>query len=202
MLNLIKKNFLAKERERKEVSILTSLLVLGLLKLNGPMSGYDIQTAMESTQTDMWAYVQPASIYYALKKLEKKGFVDFDEFLQTGNRSKALYKITEKGKEEYTKLIKESMDTLSVAFPTNLYTALTFIDDLPIEEIRKSIDEQLVKITKLHDEMKAIEVLKKNLNAFPKNVEMIFTNIYKQCEIQLDLFIEMRDYYSEESTPT
>lgn len=176
---------------------MTTLMVLGLLNINGPMSGYDIQTAMESSQTDMWAYVQPASIYYALKKLEKNGFVDFDQLYQTGNRSKALYKITPQGQKEYVRLIKESMNTLSVAFPTNLYTALTFIDDLPNEDVIESVDKQILEVTKLYNTMKQIEGLKKDIDAFPENVAIIFRNIYRQCEIQLDMLNEMKDYYSK-----
>lgn len=51
---------------------MTRLMVLGLLMQYGPMSGYELQQAMQSAQTDTWAGVFPASIYHALKKWIKK----------------------------------------------------------------------------------------------------------------------------------
>lgn len=50
----------------------TRVMVLGLLLQYGAMSGYEIQQKMQSAQTDKWAYVQPASIYHALKKWIQK----------------------------------------------------------------------------------------------------------------------------------
>lgn len=54
---------------------MTRTMVLGLLQTFGQMSGYEIQQKMQLSQTDKWAYVKPASIYHALKRMEKEGLV-------------------------------------------------------------------------------------------------------------------------------
>lgn len=165
---------------------MTALLVLGLLLRNGTMSGYSMQVAMENTQTDKWAYVKPASIYYALNKLEENGFVNLNSVEKTGHRSKALYSITEKGKQEYKRLIKQGLEENSVVFPSSFYTSLTFIDDLSTEEILYEINKQYKKISTLYSDMKNIEKLKININQYPENVQIIFKNIFGQCEVQLN----------------
>ena len=71
-------------------------MVLGLLKTK-PMSGYEIQQLLIISQSDSWAGILPGSIYHALKKMEKEQLVAIDSIEQTGNRSKAIYKITEQG---------------------------------------------------------------------------------------------------------
>src|SRR5471030_3167439 len=165
---------------------MTALLVLGLLLRNGILSGYDMQLAMEDTQTDKWAYVKPASIYYALKKLEENGFINLNSIETNGYRSKVLYNITEKGKQEYKRLIKQGFEENSVIFPSALYTALTFIEDLSTEELLDEINHQLKQINIIYNDMKNIEKLKIEINQYPENVQIIFKNIFAQCEIQLN----------------
>lgn len=165
---------------------MTYLLVLGLLLRNGKMSGYDIQMAMENTQTDKWAYVKPASIYYALKKLEENHFVTLDGVEQKGFRSKALYNITDEGKKKYKELIKKGLNEISVIFPSSLYTSITFIEDLSPEEIIRELSNQEEQVKTLYNDMKNIEKLKKSINEYPENVQIIFKNIFLQCEAQLN----------------
>lgn len=172
---------------------MTALLVLGLLLRNGTMSGYDIQVAMENTQTDKWAYVKPASIYYALKKLEENGFVNLNSVEATGYRSKALYSITEKGKQEYKRLIKQGLEENSVIFPSAFYTSLTFIEDLSSEEILYEINRQTKKIYDLYNDMKNIKKLKIEINQYPENVKIIFENIFAQCELQLNTLNSLKE---------
>lgn len=173
---------------------MTRILVLGLLKKLGTMSGYDIQMAMESSQTDKWAYVKPASIYYALRKLEEEKFITFEELQQTGNRSKAIYKITSLGEEEYLKELEIWLGESSVVFPSTLYSVLSFIDDLPKDKILMALDKQEIKVQKLYDDMRIGEEKKHQVDAFPPHVKRIFDNIYAQCELQLNFINELRDY--------
>ena len=179
---------------------MTSLIVLGLLIKMGAMSGYDIQMVMENSQTDKWAYVKPASIYYALKKLEEKGFVYLDGIETTGHRSKAVYSVTDSGKVEYRRLIKLGMEESSVIFPATLYSSLTFIDDIPATEAIIEIDKQLIKVNETYTDMKNIEALKREANAYPTNVEIIFVNMFAQCEIQINTLKQLKEHLmSDES---
>ncbi|WP_163582537.1 PadR family transcriptional regulator [Gracilibacillus saliphilus] len=171
---------------------MTRTMVLGLLKVNGPMSGYEIQQMMESSQTDMWAYVKPASIYHALKKMQVEGKVILEKVESTGLRTKSIFKITEKGEYELNQLLIDSFTKSSVVFPAHLYTALTFMENLNNEQILSSLETQKKEITRVYNSMKAgYEVKQKALGELPNNINFIFNNMYEQCELQLKTIEEI-----------
>lgn len=170
------------------------IMVLGLLLKFGPMSGYEIQQKMQSAQTDKWAYVKPASIYHALKTLDEEGLVALETIEQTGNRSKAIYKITSEGHKEYSKILVKAFNKSSVIFPAALYTALTFMEYSPVEEIVKALEVQECAIQKIYDDMKAGQKQKEEISDIPQNVVFIFNNIYDQCDLQLSFLKELKDY--------
>jgi DNA-binding PadR family transcriptional regulator len=172
---------------------MTRAMVLGLLVMGGPMSGYQMQQMMQLSQTDKWANVQPASIYHALKKLAKEEFVSLDTIEQTGNRSKAIYSITEQGKKEFERLIIHSFGQTSVAFPTELYTALSFIENVNKEEVLHALDIQEKAINQLYRDMKAGEEEKAKYVCVPPHVTLIFNNIYDQCDLQLKFIQQIRE---------
>ncbi|EIE5833658.1 PadR family transcriptional regulator [Listeria monocytogenes] len=173
---------------------MTSLIVLGLLIRNGSQSGYDIQVAMESSQTDTWAYVKPASIYYALKKLEEKQYVILKGVEKTGHRSKAIYEITPEGIEHYKQLIANCLEQPSVVFPSQLYSAVTFIDDISADVIIEKVEKQYKEIEKLYNNMQEVKKLKTNIDEYPENVKIIFDNIFEQCKIQLSILTSIKNY--------
>lgn len=178
---------------------MTIVMVLGLLLKYGPMSGYEIQQKMQSAQTDKWAYVQPASIYHALKKLDKDNLVTLQTLEQTGNRSKAIYSITDKGREEFHSMLIHSFKKASVVFPTPLYTVLTFMDEAPVEEIMGALDEQQQEIQNIYDEMREGQRKKEQFSEVPKNVMYIFKNIYDQCELQMKFLEELKQELLKET---
>ncbi|MDM5154682.1 PadR family transcriptional regulator [Bacillus sp. DX1.1] len=177
---------------------MTRLMVLGLLMQYGPMSGYELQQAMQSAQTDTWAGVFPASIYHALKKMDKEGLVELDAVEKTGNRSKAIYSITAAGKNEFHSLMIQSFQQSSVAFPTQLYTALTFFntDTVSIQNISSALQDQKKTIIEMYENMKAGQSIKKKMIDLPEHVTLIFENIYEQCEMQLRFIEKMEKMLS------
>lgn len=172
---------------------MTRTMVLGLLQTFGQMSGYEIQQKMQLSQTDKWAYVKPASIYHALKKMEKEGLVVLETIEQTGNRSKAIYNITLEGKKELERLVIKSFKESSVIFPAKLYTALTFMNESTKEEILNALEEQKLTIQTIYEEMKAGQKEKENFIDIPENVMLIFTNMYEQCELQLNFIKQINE---------
>lgn len=165
---------------------MTRTMVLGLLKANGPMSGYEIQQMMESSQTDLWAYVKPASIYHALKRLQEEGKVVLEKVEKTGMRTKSIFKITEDGVSELSRLLKTSFSNSSVMFPASLYTALTFMENLGEDQIVEALEEQKTQILKVYASMKSGYEKKRNVpGEITPKIDVIFHNIYDQCELQL-----------------
>ena len=121
---------------------MTQLLVLGALNMK-PMSGYDIQLLLQQNEAERWSGVQVGSIYHALKKLHNDGFIEIDAIEYSGNRQKAIYRITENGKEKLTVLIKNSIELSPVPYPLSVYAGLSFIDQLPIEDAKTALEAQL-----------------------------------------------------------
>ena len=108
---------------------MTKLLVLGLLD-GGPMSGYDLQQKLGGADAERWGGVLPGSIYHALKKLEGEGCIALAGVEQTGHRQKAVYRITEAGRNHLHTLIADALRALSLA------------DKLPPAEVRLALEEQ------------------------------------------------------------
>ena len=114
---------------------MTKLLVLGLLD-GGPMSGYDLQQKLGGADAERWGGVLPGSIYHALKKLEGEGCIALAGVEQTGHRQKAVYRITEAGRNHLHTLIASAL------YPTTLYSALSLADKLSQAEVRLALEEQ------------------------------------------------------------
>ena len=169
-------------------------MVLGLLKTK-PMSGYEIQQLLVKSQADSWAGILPGSIYHALKKMEKEQLVAIDSIEQTGNRSKAIYKITEQGEMEFQKLLVESLQVSSVQLPSNLYTGLSFIQHLAKEDIIQSLKTQQLLLEQQLARQKAGIQEKRNYMPIDEVTEMLFQNVFHHYELQLNLLNQLIGHY-------
>lgn len=176
---------------------MTIVMVLGLLLKFGNMSGYEIQQAMKSAKTDKWAYVQPASIYHSLRKLQSDELISLVELEHTGNRSKAIYKITAKGKKEFNILLLKSFKKSSVVFPAHLYTVLTFLNEISLDKLQEIINVERQAILNVYEEMQQGEQEKLNRKDLEigKNIGLIFKNIYAQCELQLEFLDQIEQAF-------
>jgi len=175
---------------------MTRLMVLGLLRTKA-MSGYEIQQLLQISETDRWAGILPGSIYHALKKMEKEQLVEIERVEQTGNRTKAIYKITEIGEAEFQKLLQESLETPSVMLPTSLYTGLSFIENLDKEKVLSALESQKALIEKeLWSHKEGMEVKRKYM-AISGITELTFENIFKQYELQIDFIQSLIHLYSQ-----
>lgn len=106
------------------------------------MSGYDIQHMLQTTNADRWGGVLLGSIYHALKKMEQEGYVEIASIEQSGHRQKALYRITESGKEYLKELVRDALAATSVKYPSTLYAGISYIDKIPPEEARQALEQQ------------------------------------------------------------
>ena len=174
--------------------MLTRLFVLGLL-MQRPMTGYAIQIVLQLSQTQQWARVLPGSVYHALKKLADENFVVLQATEQAGNRSKAIYAITPAGKEEFRSLLKQAWSTPVLHFPAEIYAALSFLDDLPREEIVLALDERIDALE--HElaswnegEIKKAEFMQGPL---PDYLQALFANGREHMEVDLRFLRYLRE---------
>lgn len=120
---------------------MTRLLVLGLLD-EKPMSGYDIQQMVHNADAERWGGVLVGSIYHALKKLEQEKYIELTGVEKIGHRQKAIYKITDQGKDYLQSIILDSLRASSVIYPTTLYSGLSLLDKVSYENARQALEEQ------------------------------------------------------------
>lgn len=73
--------------------------ILGFLNY-GPMSGYDLVKAFESSLEFFW-HAQNSHIYLELKKLEKNGYIRGETVVQSGRPNKKMFSITDNGRKAF-----------------------------------------------------------------------------------------------------
>ena len=176
------------------------LLVLGLLSRK-PMSGYEIQRFLQLSHTEKWANILPGSIYHALKKMEKEELVEVQAVKHTGHRSKAIYGITPAGKEEYRRRLKETLRTPSVALPIAFYIALSYLDDLPREEVKAALDEQIARVEAERDLWLTGKAAKEEAWPLPEVIQAAFASAREHFEVHLRFLRTLRGLLDTEPKP-
>ncbi|MBN1190610.1 MAG: PadR family transcriptional regulator [Dehalococcoidales bacterium] len=119
------------------------LVILGILG-RYPMHGYEIKHIIEDHMGD-WTDIKFGSIYFALSKLAEDGAIEVDKETREGNRpSRIVYRITEKGRHEFLRLLRElwsGEDDTLYAFDIGVF----FMRSLPLPEAEKLLDERIDK---------------------------------------------------------
>ncbi|MGH3935258.1 MAG: PadR family transcriptional regulator [Pseudonocardiaceae bacterium] len=113
----------------------TQLLVLGVVRMQAPVHGYDVRRTLLTWRADEWANVNPGSIYHALKTLTRDGFVRVVETGRRGSRpERTAYALTADGEAEFVTLLRESLWTVS-SYALPLYAGLAFVNALRRDEV-------------------------------------------------------------------
>ncbi len=99
------------------------LVILGLLK-DGPKHGYEIKKLLRNV-LKIFTTVDTESIYYPLKALQKKGFLE-KEITRQGHRpQRNTYRLTDKGREYFNSLVLKNFLSLTRPF-VNIDLSLYF----------------------------------------------------------------------------
>ncbi|MDF1508848.1 PadR family transcriptional regulator [Robertmurraya sp. DFI.2.37] len=167
---------------------MTKLLVLAMLSIQR-MSGYEIKSMLELNDAQRWAGVLPGSIYNALKKLEKEGYIEVASIESSGHRQKAIYKITPSGEAYQKELALECLGSSKVNYPTDLYSGISLAYQLPkdeaIEQLTKNkekliLESQAVK-SGLTEKEKALQ------GEIPQLTNVVFNHMFEMIESQIKL---------------
>ena len=78
--------------------------VLGLV-CEGKRYGYEVEKLIKERRMRNWAEIAFSSIYYVLKKLEKKGLITSSIEEAKGRPSRRFYRVTEEGKKSMNEKI-------------------------------------------------------------------------------------------------
>ena len=82
------------------------LIVLGMLKKE-PLSAYDLQKLVEYRNISKWVKISTPSIYKKVIQLEEKGYISSHIEKEGKMPEKSVYSLTEKGKQQFEKLMLE-----------------------------------------------------------------------------------------------
>lgn len=171
------------------------LVLLGVLCMK-PMHGYEIKHMIEDHMGD-WTDIKFGSIYFSLSKLAEEDNIEVVEESRQGNRpSRTIYRITDKGRQEYLRLLRK----LFTSDNRTLYSldiGIFFIKDLPKEEAAKYLDEQISKTAGTIEYLnKHFQQLRDNPNV-PKQADLIVNHSLKHTQAEYAWLIEARKQLDE-----
>jgi DNA-binding PadR family transcriptional regulator len=174
-------------------------MVLGLLHA-APMHGYDIHKHIEIIHAEAWADVLPGSIYHALKQMEKEGLLAVEVTERSGNRLRAVYALTDLGQRAYLDELRHAWTTPPHAFPTDLYTAISFINDLPALETAALIDALVPALEREIAYWTEGEDAKEQAEALSEYTRAVFANGRERMEADLRLLRRIRATFAATQT--
>lgn len=175
-------------------------MLLGLLQQRD-LSGYEIIQYLKSSHVESWAGIKIGSIYYALKRMEKEELVTVQSVESVGNRWRTIYSITEKGKQFFEKKLEATLSKVDLNFPNSLYTAVTFLGELPYEKAIKAINAHIDNLEKELKIWKTAEKAKEKVQSksLPKYMKALLENGCTHIEVNIEFLKEIKDLLSEES---
>ena len=114
------------------------LIVLGILKKE-PMSAYDIQKLVEYRNISKWVKISTPSIYKKVIQLEEKGYISSHIEKEGKMPEKSVYSLTEKGKQQFEKLMIEiSCKPINIFLDFN--AVIVNLDSMPRERQQECLD--------------------------------------------------------------
>ena len=116
-----------------------------------PTHGYEIQKFLQLAGIDNWAKIQSGSIYYALTKLEKDGYVEVLREEKTGARIRKIYAITETGKQELQTDLQQELSMPIMPIGSDKFFLNNILDELPKDIIISTLQKHLSNLSTQKD---------------------------------------------------
>lgn len=158
------------------------LIILGLL-INGEKHPYEIQHLMKIKKMDKYIKFQKGSLYYAVEQLQKSGFIEVTDIIRDTNRpDKTIYRITEKGREEFNKLLLEQFSFVDYFFHP-MYAALLFAQYGDNEKIAAVLDDRIKKVEIGLARMQ--KVYEEHLTFVPRSILYIMSGTVEHIKTEL-----------------
>jgi DNA-binding PadR family transcriptional regulator len=128
------------------------VVVLGLLA-EEPLYGYDLLERFRSRSMGFWVEVGKASVYQALRRLEREGLINGRSQEGPEGPDRRVYRITRAGRDRLKSGLSERVASLE-PYETNGGLALGFAHLLSASEARKAVDQREVALRDLVDAIK------------------------------------------------
>ena len=171
------------------------LIVLGMLKKE-PLSAYDIQKLVEYRNISKWVKISTPSIYKKVIQLEEKGYISSHIEKEGKMPEKSVYSLTEKGKQQFEKLMLEiSCKPINIFLDFN--AVIVNLDSMPRERQQECLDNIESSMQVLIKYLEEIIALKKSKEAFEiaKKKKLLARSL--QVEFPDEIFEELGKLVNE-----
>ena len=140
------------------------LIVLGMLKKES-LSAYDIQKMVEYRNISKWVKISTPSIYKKVIQLEEKGLISSHTEKNGKMPEKAVYTLTDAGKEEFENLMLEiSCKPINIFLDFN--AVIVNLESMPKKRRKKCLNN-------IEDSIKALKTgLKENITLKEQDVDV------------------------------
>jgi DNA-binding PadR family transcriptional regulator len=128
------------------------VVVLGLLA-EEPLYGYDLLERFRTRSMGFWVEVGKASVYQALRRLEREGLISGRSQEGPEGPDRRVYRITKAGRDRLKGGLSERVASLE-PYETDGGLALGFAHLLSASEARKAVDEREAAVRDLLDAIK------------------------------------------------
>lgn len=169
--------------------------ILGLLTY-GEMSGYELMKTFNSSLAYFW-HVRTSQIYLELDNLSKSGFVEFRKEIQEGRPNKNIFKITNKGKEEFKNWFQNSNMSKMLNIKDEFLMMVFFLKELPKNEainlIKQYKEECELRLTELENAKNTVKEFK-SLYHVENDSDIYWSLTIKHGEFTYEAALKWVDY--------
>lgn len=122
------KDWVAEAGGQMEKISKTDLMLLGML-MRQPMHGYELVDQLGGPYMSVWVKMGRASVYYALNRLDRAGYVSRHSERHGGKPERTVYSITDEGRREFYSEVEVALGELPVSME-NFDIALFYANQL------------------------------------------------------------------------
>lgn len=124
----------------------TRLLLLGVVRIFQPAYGYQLRRELLTWDVQVWANINPGSIYTGLRTLAKHGYL-LESADSDGNKpGRTTYLLTADGENEYFTLLRAALWTVQGFRPDAMQAALSFIWSLRRDEVITALESRIAQL--------------------------------------------------------
>lgn len=169
------------------------LIVLGILKKK-PMSAYDIQKLVEYRNISKWVKISTPSIYKKVIQLEEKGYILSHIEKESKMPEKSVYSLTEKGKQQFEKLMVEiSCKPINIFLDFN--AVIVNLDSMPREKQQECLDNIESSMAVLKTYLEENIALKNSDNDIPATGMAVLQQQYKLAGAIEEWIVSLRSNF-------
>lgn len=124
----------------------TRLLILGAVRIFQPVHGYFVRRELSTWRVDEWAHLNPGSVYNALRRLARDGFVEEVARGADDPPARTSYRLTPDGEAEFFDLLRTGLWTVDPFAPDALLAAVSFLPALRRDEVDAALLHRIEQI--------------------------------------------------------